>query len=106
MHRYGLGFIAVSSIAAIVVTQPAAAATQLCPGAALAGVPGSTITNGSSSSLEATGPTVTELFVGKSASDEDDLNLASTLIFDNQTTASGSHVSQSFSPGTTLGFNL
>jgi hypothetical protein len=104
MNHYGLGFLAVSSIAAIVATQPSAA-TQLCAGPALAGVSGA-ITNGSSCNLEATGSTVTELFIGKSASDIDDLNLGSTLIFNNQTTASGAHVSQSVSQGSTLGFSL
>jgi hypothetical protein len=105
MTHYGLGFLAVSSIAAIVATQPAEAATQLCAGPALAGVPGPT-TNGSSCNLEATGSTVTELFIGKSASDEDDLNLGATLIFDNQTTPSGASTSQSVTKGSTLAFSL
>lgn len=105
MNHYGLGFLAASSIAAVIAAQPAAAATQLCAGPALAGVSGA-ITNGSSCNLEATGSTVTELFIGKSASDEDDLNLGSTLIFDNQTTASGASTSQSVTQGSTLAFSL
>jgi hypothetical protein len=78
--------------------------TQLCPGAALAGVTG-TISNGSTCNLEATGTTATELFIGKSASDVDNLNLGSTLIFNNLV-ASGTTVSQSVTKGSTLNFNL
>lgn len=104
MNHYGLGFLAVSSFAAVVATQPAAAATQLCAGPALTGVSGA-ITNGSSCNLEATGTSVTELFIGQSASDLDDLSLGSTPIFSNQV-ASGTFATQSVTQGSTLNFNL
>src|ERR1700679_3249190 len=63
MNHYGLGFLAVSSFAAVVATQPAAAATQLCAGPALTGVSGA-ITNGSSCNLEPRGNSFRELFCG------------------------------------------
>ena len=70
MRNCCLSLLTVSSLAAIVASAPAAASTQLCPGAALAGVTGP-ITNGSSCNLEATGTTVSEVFVGVSAKDTD-----------------------------------
>jgi hypothetical protein len=107
MRHYCLSLLAASSLMAILATQPAAAFTQLCPGAALAGVSGP-ITNGSSCNLEATGTTVTELFAGVSAKDTDILNLGSTEIFNNQTatTSPVDVVSQSVTQGATLPFNL
>jgi PEP-CTERM motif len=107
MRHYCLSLLAASSLMAILATQPAAAFTQLCPGAALAGVSGP-ITNGSSCNLEATGTTVTELFAGVSAKDTDILNLGSTEIFNNQTatTSPVDVASQSVTKGATLGFNL
>jgi hypothetical protein len=103
MEKYGFVLLAASSLAAITVSQPAAAATELCPGPALVG---GSIQNGSSCSLEATGATVTELFVGVSAKDTDILNLGSTQIFNNQTTAPGTTASQTVTTGSTLNFSL
>jgi hypothetical protein len=107
MRTYCLGLFTVSSLAAIVASEPAAAYTQLCSGAALAGVTGP-ITNGSTCNLEATGTTVQEVFVGVSASDTDILNLGSTPIFNNQTatTLPVTTASQSVAKGSTLNYNL
>jgi hypothetical protein len=102
MKLYSLSLLAVSSIAAILAGEPASAATQLCPGPAI--VTGS-ITNGSSCNLDATGTTVTELFVGASASDTDNLNIGSTLIFNNKV-ASGTFASQVVTKGDPVPFNL
>jgi hypothetical protein len=108
MRTHCLGLLTVSSLAAIVASEPAAASTQLCPGAALAGVSGP-ITNGSSCNLEATGTTVSEVFVGVSAKDTDILNLGSTFIFNNQTATTTPPIipaMQSVTKGDSLPYNL
>ena len=108
MRTYCLSLLTVSSLAAIVASEPAAASTQLCPGAALAGVSGP-ITNGSSCNLEATGTTVSEVFVGVSAKDTDILNLGSTFIFNNQTATTTPPIipaMQSVTKGDSLPYNL
>jgi hypothetical protein len=105
MSKCSFAVLAAASIAAIAVTQPAAAYTQLCAGPALAGVTGN-ITNGSTCSLKATGTTVTEEFIGVSASDTDILSLGSTQIFNNQSTAPSTTASQTVTPGQTLNFSL
>src|ERR1700683_1133662 len=107
MRTYCLGLLTVSSLAAIVASEPAAAYTQLCSGAALAGVTGP-ITNGSTCNLEATGNTVKEVFVGVGASDRDFLDFGSTPIFNNQTatTLPVTTASQSVAKGSTLNYNL
>jgi hypothetical protein len=102
MRKYCLSLLAVSSLAAIVASEFAEAATQLCAGPAVVSGP---ITNGSTCNLEAIGTTVTELFIGASAADVDNLNLGPSLIFNNQV-ASGTHANQSVTQGSTLGFNL
>ena len=108
MRNCCLSLLTVSSLAAIVASAPAAASTQLCPGAALAGVTGP-ITNGSSCNLEATGTTVSEVFVGVSAKDTDILNLGSTFIFNNQTATTTPPIipaMQSVTKGDSLPYNL
>jgi hypothetical protein len=109
MKGYVLSLLAVSSIAAIAGSQSAhAAATELCAGPTLVSglLPGGPIKNGSSCSLEATGPSVSEIFIGKDANDSDTLKLGATSIFNNQTTNPGTPASQSVTPGGTLNFNL
>ena len=107
MTKCSFVFLAASSMAVIVASQPASAFTQLCAGPALTGVTGP-ITNGSSCNLEATGATATEVFVGVSAKDTDILSLGSTEIFNNQTatTSPVDVASQSVTKGDTLPFNL
>src|ERR1700722_7189192 len=107
MTKCSFVFLAASSMAAIVASQPASAFTQLCAGPALTGVTGP-ITNGSSCNLKTTGATATEVFVGVSARDTDILSLGSTEIFNNQTatTSPVDVVSQSVTKDDTLPFNL
>jgi hypothetical protein len=108
MGNHCLSLLTVSSLAAIVASEPAnAAATQLCPGPALvSGFITGPIKNGSKCNLEATGTTVNEIFVGVSARDTDTLNLGSTPIFNNQMTAPGTETSQTVTAGSVLNFNL
>jgi hypothetical protein len=105
MTRDCLSLLALSSLAAITISESAHAATQLCPGKAVVSGP---ITNGSTCNLEATGSTVNEVFVGVSAKDTDILNLGSTPIFNNQTatTSPVTTASQSVTKGSTLNYNL
>ena len=107
MTKFRFVFLAASSMAAIIASQPASAYTQLCAGPALTGVTGP-ITNGSSCNLEATGATATEVFVGVSAKDTDILSLGSTEIFNNQTatTSPVDVASQSVTKGDALPYNL
>jgi hypothetical protein len=108
MKHYCLGLLIASSVTTIAASQSAdAAATQLCAGPALVSpfITGA-IKNGSSCNLEAAGPTVTELFVGKTANDTDILKLGSTPIFNNQTTAPGTFDSQTVTLGGVLNFVL
>jgi hypothetical protein len=108
MRHYCLSLVVASSIAAIMGSQSAhAAATELCAGPALVSpfITG-TIKNGSSCNLDATGTTVTELFIGVSANDTDILQLGSTPIFNNQQTDPGTFAHQTVTAGQVLNFNL
>lgn len=107
MRNSCLGLLAVSSLAAIVASEPANAYTELCPGPALVStfITGP-IKNGSTCNLEATGTTVTEVFVGVSANDTDILSLGATPIFNNQTTFPGTVASQTVTSGSVLNFSL
>ena len=86
---HGLGVL---TAVGVVLAAPFAQATEIHPGPAVTGAPGP-ITNGSTVGLNATGPTVTAMFVGYSAADEDELSLPGStpggVIFNNMSTPVG-----------------
>jgi hypothetical protein len=100
MTKYWYSLLVASSLA---VGQPVGAATELCPGPALIN---GTIQNGSTCNLQSTGTTVNEIFVGVSARDDDQLNLGTTLIFDNVANTPGDTASQTVPPTSALNFNI
>ena len=101
--RYGLGVLTAVGMA---LAAPCAKATEMDPGPAVPGASGA-ITNGSTVGLDATGPTVTAMFVGYSASDQDRLSLPGStpggVIFNNMSTPVGATATLG---GLTAGENL
>ena len=89
VSRYGLGVLTAVGIA---LATPYARATEIDPGPAVPGA-SDAITNGSTVGLNATGPTVTAMFIGYSAADEDTLSLPGWtpggVVFDNMSTPLG-----------------
>jgi hypothetical protein len=89
VSRYGLGVLTAVGIA---LATPYARATEIDPGPAVPGA-SDAITNGSTVGLYATGPTVTAMFIGYSAADEDTLSLPGSTpgggVFDNMSTPIG-----------------
>jgi PEP-CTERM motif len=103
MRNCCLSLLTVSSLAAIVASAPAHAATELCPGPAVVSGP---ITNGSTCNLQATGTAVNEVYIGANAKDEDILNNGSKFIFDNTINTQGDAASQAATIGSVQNFNL
>lgn len=89
VSRYGLGVLTAVGMA---LAAPYAGATEIDPGTPVPGASGP-LTNGSTVGLYATGPTVTAMFIGYSAADEDKLSLPRStpggVIFDNMSTPIG-----------------
>jgi hypothetical protein len=103
MRNCCLSLLTVSSLAVIVASAPAYAATELCPGPAVVSGP---ITNGSTCNLQATSTTVNEVYIGANAKDEDILNNGGAQIFDNTINSQGDTASQTATMGSVQNFNL
>ena len=95
----------VAAVLGAVGLQPAAAATQLCPGVPVPGV-SPPITNGSSCNQLATSDLLTLGFGGKNAGNHDQLWLNGSQIFDNNTDPQGALAFASVVNGDPLLFTL